>query len=87
MPADPDALDLISSPVLTADGIVLAPLRGRGPWRALRVLRRAMRDLREQGVSPEVSYVFAVAEDGRIVPSRGEEAVVLVMAFRIVPAG
>jgi hypothetical protein len=38
-------------------------------------------------MSPEVSYVFAVAEDGRIVPSRGHEAVVLVMAFRILPAG
>jgi hypothetical protein len=87
MPADRDALDLIALPSLTADGVVLAPLTGRGPWRALGALRRAMRDLRRRGVSPQVSYVFAVADDGRIVPSRGDEAVVLVMAFRVRPAG
>ena len=87
MPADRDALDLITLPSLTADGIVLAPITGRGPWRALGALRRAMRDLRRRGMSPQVSYVFAVADDGRIVPSRGDEAVVLVMAFRVPPAG
>lgn len=87
MPANHDALDLITSPALSADGIVLAPLEGRGPWSALGVLRRAMRDLRQRGATPEVSYVFAVADDGRIVPSRGDEAVVLVMAFRLRPTG
>jgi hypothetical protein len=83
MPADHNALDLITPSELSADGIVTAPLTGTGPWRALRTLRTAMRDLRRHGVSPEVSYVFAVAEDGRIVPSRGDDAVILVMAFRI----
>lgn len=87
MPADRNPLDLITPSALSADGIVLAPLAGRGPWRALGVLRRAMRDLRRRGMSPRVSYVFAVADDGRIVPSRGEEAVVLVMAFRLQPDG
>jgi hypothetical protein len=86
MPADRDALDLIAPPALTADGVVLAPIPGRGSWQALGVLRGAMRDLRRRGMSPQVSYVFAVADDGRIVPSHGDEAVALVMAFRLRPA-
>ena len=87
MPADRNPLDLITPSSLSADGVVLAPLEGRGPWPALGVLRTTMRDLRRRGMSPKVSYVFAVAEDGRIVPTRGDEAVVLVMAFRLRPDG
>lgn len=83
MPADRTALHLITQSELTANGIVMTPLRGIGPWRALGALRTAMRDLRRRGMSPRVSYVFAVAEDGRIVPSRGDDAVSLVLGYRI----
>lgn len=83
MPADRTELELITPSELSADGIVMTPLRGIGPWRALGALRTAMRDLQRRGISPRVSYVFAVAEDGRIVPSRGDDAVILVLAYRI----
>lgn len=82
MPANHDALDLIA-PALAADGLVVAPVAGPGPWGALAGLRTAMRDLRRQGLAPHVSYVFAVARDGRIVPARGEDAALFVMAFRL----
>jgi hypothetical protein len=83
MPADRTALKLITPSALGADGIVITPMMGIGPRRALGALRTAMRDLRRRGMSPRVSYVFAVAEDGRIVPSRGDDAVILVLAYRI----
>ncbi|MGH2766287.1 MAG: hypothetical protein ACRDKA_10300 [Actinomycetota bacterium] len=83
MPANRDALEFIAPTALAADGIVLAPIGGPGPWHALGALRGAMRELRNQGLRPRVSYVFAVAADGRIVPSRGDDAVLLVMAYRL----
>ena len=82
MSANHDALDLIDLPALTADGLVLAPIAGRGTWGALGALRGAMRDLRRRGLPPDVSYVFAVSGDGRIMAARDAEAAVLVMAYR-----
>ena len=83
MSANNDALDLIDVPALAADGVVLAPIAGRGAWGALGALRGAMRDLRRRGLSPDVSYVFAVSGEGRIVSAREAEAAVLVMGYRL----
>jgi hypothetical protein len=41
-----------------------------------------MARLREAGLRPGLSFVFALAEDGRIVPGRDPEASVFVLGYR-----
>ena len=70
--------DLAAAP----DGILLAPLSGHGPWSALRELHGAMAELRREGQAPELTFVHAIARDGRIVPGRHPEAVTFVLGYR-----
>jgi hypothetical protein len=65
-----------------ADGLMLAPVGSRGRWGALRALHEGMARLREAGLRPGLSFVFALAEDGRIVPGRDPEASVFVLGYR-----
>ncbi len=66
----------------TPDGILLAPVSGQGPWTALRELHGAMAGLRRGGRTPELTFVHAIAHDGRIVPGRHPEAAVFVLGYR-----
>lgn len=84
MPANRNIAQIAEAPTLVADGLLLAPIT-TGPWAALRALRAAMSRLRQGGLSPQVSYVFALSRGGRIVPGRGAEAVLFVMAYRLLP--
>jgi hypothetical protein len=84
MPPNRHSATAVTEPhVLAADGLVLAPIPERGPWAALGALRSAMRSLRRFGLTPHVSYVYALSREGRIVPARGSDAVVIVMAYRL----
>jgi hypothetical protein len=78
------AISVADAQVLAADGLVLAPVTERGPWAALRALRTAMRDLRRLGLSPMVSYVYAISREGRIVAGRDPGAAVFLLAYRLV---
>jgi hypothetical protein len=84
MPADRrTAIPVAHAQVLAADGLMLAPVAERGPWAALRALRAAMRDLRRLGLSPVVSYVYAISREGRIVAGRDPGAAVFVLGYRL----
>jgi hypothetical protein len=61
---------------------MLAPVSARGRWAALRALHEGMARLREAGLRPGLSFVFALADDGRIVPGRDPEASVFVLGYR-----
>jgi hypothetical protein len=65
-----------------ADGLILPPVGPRGRWAALRALHRGMARLREAGLRPGLSFVLALAEDGRIVPGRDPQASVFVLGYR-----
>ena len=78
MPRRPHPTDLAASP----DGLLMAPVRGHGPWEALRELHEAMAELREEGRAPELAFVYAIAGDGRIVPGRHPDAAVFVLGYR-----
>jgi hypothetical protein len=66
----------------TADGLMLAPIRPRGRWAALRALHRGMHELRGEGMQPVLSFVIALAQDGRIVPGRDPEASIFLLGYR-----
>jgi hypothetical protein len=65
-----------------ADGLMLAPVGARGRWAALRALHQGMARLRETGLRPRLSFVFALADDGRIVAGRDLDASVFVLGYR-----
>jgi hypothetical protein len=73
---------LLTDIAAVPDGILLAPVSGRGPWTALRELHGAMAGLRREGLTPELTFVHAIATDGRIVPGRHPEAAVFVLGYR-----
>ena len=65
-----------------ADGLMLAPIRGGGRWAALRALHEGMHHLRDQGLQPTLSFVMAIAEDGRIVPGRDPATALFILGYR-----
>jgi hypothetical protein len=65
-----------------ADGLMLAPIRTGGRWAALRALHEGMHNLRDQGLQPALSFVIAIAEDGRIVPGRDPAAALFILGYR-----
>jgi hypothetical protein len=65
-----------------ADGLLIAPIGSTGRWAALRALHQAMQRLRENGSRPSLSFVIAIAEDGRIVPGRDPSASVFLLGYR-----
>jgi hypothetical protein len=66
----------------TVDGLMVAALRPGGRWAALRALHQGMARLRQAGLQPWLSFVIAIAEDGRIVPGRDPEARVFLLGYR-----
>lgn len=70
--------DLAAAP----DGILVAPLTGRGTWGALRDLHETMADLRRDGLAPELTFVYALSHDGQIVPGRHPDTAVFVLGYR-----
>jgi hypothetical protein len=75
-----------SNPIVLADravdGLILAPIDGSA-WGALRSLRSAMAGLQRSGRRARLSWVLAVSREGRIVPGRDINAVLLVMGYRL----
>jgi hypothetical protein len=79
MPQRPQLLtDIAAAP----DGILMAEVTGHGPWGALRDVHAAMAGLRREGRVPELTFVYAIAGDGRIVPGRHPDAAVFVVGYR-----
>ena len=73
---------LLTDLAATPDGILLAPVSGHGPWEALRELHEGMAGLRREGHAPELTFVHALAADGRIVPGRHPDAVLFALGYR-----
>jgi hypothetical protein len=65
-----------------ADGLMVAAVRPGGRWSALRALHEGMARLRQGGLRPDLSFVVALADDGRIVPGRDPEASVFLLGYR-----
>ena len=65
-----------------ADGLMLAPIRTSGRWAALRALHEGMHRLRAEGLQPALSFVIAIADDGRIVPGRDPAAALFILGYR-----
>ncbi len=72
-------LDLVSE----VDGLLAAPIRGRSPWSALRDLHHAMAVMRRDGRAPRLSFVQAIAADGRLVRGRHPDAATFVVGYRL----
>ena len=75
---------LLTELAAVPDGMLLAPVAGRGTWGALRDLHETMAGLRRDGLAPELTFVYAIAGDGRIVPGRHPDAAVFVLGYRFV---
>lgn len=65
-----------------ADGLMVASVRPGGRWAALRALHQGMARLRNAGLSPDLAFVVALADDGRVVAGRDPEASVFLLGYR-----
>ncbi len=66
----------------SADGLMIVPAVG-GPWQALRDLHEGMADMRLRGLAPELSFVYTLASDGRLVDGQHPEAAAFVLGYRV----
>ena len=66
----------------SADGILMVPAAD-GPWQALRDLHEAMADMRGRGLAPELTFVYTLAGDGRLVDGQHPDAEAFVMGYRL----
>lgn len=66
-----------------ADGLLMVPAAGRGPWKALRDLHGAMADMRGRGLAPTLTFVYALAGDGSLVQWRHPNVAALVMGYQL----
>ncbi len=60
----------------TPSGILTAQVAGR-PWEAVRALREGIRDLRQDGSSPRLAFLYGIGQDGRIANLGGAAMIVL----------
>jgi hypothetical protein len=67
-----------------ADGLLVAPVGSHGRWAALRALRDGMNGLRRGGIAPHLSFIVALARDGRIVPGKDPDAALFVLGYRLI---
>jgi hypothetical protein len=65
-----------------AEGLMVAGVRPGGRCSALRALHEGMARLRQDGLRPGLSFVVALAADGRIVPGRHPDASVFLLGYR-----
>ena len=81
---------MTGSPLMTtldtacaADGLLMVPATG-GAWQALRDLHGAMADMRGRGLAPELTFVYTLASDGRLIDGQHPDASAFVMGYRLV---
>lgn len=84
MPAHRNPQATIVEVGTSVDGVLLAPIPGRGPWPAMRALRSAMAQMRRRGLAPRLAFVYAFTRGGRIVAGRDPEATLFVLGYRLV---
>ena len=65
-----------------ADGLLMVPATG-GAWRALRDLHDGMADMRGRGLAPELTFVYTMASDGRLVHGQHPDAAAFVLGYRL----
>ncbi|HVM10855.1 MAG TPA: hypothetical protein VM638_00065 [Actinomycetota bacterium] len=68
-----------------ADGLLLAPVKGRSAWDAVQALRAEMQRLAASG-EPHATFVTAIATDGREVTATDPAAEVLALGYEVRPA-
>ena len=80
---------MIRSPLITtpdaayeADGMLMVPASS-GAWQALRDVHEAMADMRGRGLAPELTFVYTLANDGRLVHGQHPEAAAFVLGYRV----
>lgn len=77
-----------SSPMTTldtayaADGLLMVPAEA-GAWQALRDLHGAMAGMRGHGLTPELTFVYTLAADGRLVDGQHPDASAFVLGYRL----
>lgn len=64
-------------------GLVSVPVGPNGRWGALRDLRAAMADVRTHGADPRLSFIVALARDGRVVSGRDPDVAMFVLGYRV----
>lgn len=65
------------------DGLLMVPATD-GAWQALRDLHGAMADMRGRGLAPELTFVFTLASDGRLVDGQHPDTSAFVVGYRLV---
>ena len=65
-----------------ADGLLMVPASS-GAWQALRDVHGAMADMRERGLAPELTFVYTLANDGRLVHGQHPDAAAFVLGYRL----
>ncbi len=80
---------MIRSPLTTtldaafaADGLLMVPAAS-GAWQALRDVHEAMADMRGRGLAPELTFVYTLADDGRLVHGQHPDATAFVLGYRL----
>jgi hypothetical protein len=66
----------------SADGLLMVPA-SCGAWQALRDLHEGMADMRERGLAPELTFVYTLASDGRLVHGQHPDAAAFVLGYRL----
>lgn len=66
----------------SADGLIMVPASS-GAWRALRDVHGAMAGMRGRGLAPELTFVYTIASDGRLVHGQHPDAAAFVLGYRL----
>ena len=64
------------------DGLLMASVDDQGTWSALRCLHEGMAEVRRSGGDAELAFVYALADDGRIVQGRHPDVQAFVLGYR-----
>jgi hypothetical protein len=76
-------LDSAPAPVRFGEGLLAAHVGRRGKWAALRSLHAAMADVRKVHGEASLSFIMALAGDGRLVSGRDPDAAVFLLGYRL----
>ncbi len=67
----------------TVSGLVTVPVGPTGKWGALRDLRSAMAEIRRTAGEPHLTFIVALASDGRVVSGRDPDAALFVLGYSV----
>lgn len=83
MPADRTLAEPQLGSTSAASGLVSVPVGPTGKWGALRDLRSAMAEIRRTAGDPSLTFIVALARDGRVVSGRDSDAALFVLGYEV----